>query len=70
MSRTALSIVVSFLTAATVSLGCGGGTATPGGSTTTGMAGMAGRGAGTGGARGAGGTMPPGPMGGGGTAAR
>ena len=33
MSRTALSIV-SFLTAATVSLGCGGGTATPGGSTT------------------------------------
>ena len=65
MSRTALSIV-SFLTAATVSLGCGGGTATPGGTTTTGMAGMSGpgRGAGTSGTAGsAGGTMPPGPMG-------
>lgn len=67
MSRTALSIV-SFLTAATVSLGCGGGTATPGGTTTTGMAGMSGpgRGAGTAGSAGTGGTMPPGPMGGGG----
>ena len=70
MSRTALSIV-TFLTAATVSLGCGGETATPGGSTTTGMAGMPGPGRGGGGtgggSAGTGGTMPPGPMGGGGT---
>jgi hypothetical protein len=60
MSRTALSIV-TFLTAATVSVGCGGGTATPGGSATTGTAGN-----GTTGTAGTGGTMPPGPMGGGG----
>ena len=68
MSRTAPSIVVSFLTAATVSLGCGGGTATPGGSTTAGMAGRGSAGTpGTGGTSGAGGTMPPGPMGSAGT---
>ena len=69
MSRTALSmVVISLLTASTVSLGCGGGTATPGGSTTTGMAGRSGPGmAGTSGGAGSGGTMGPGPMGGGGT---
>ena len=67
MSRTALSIL-SFMTAATVTLGCGGGTATPGGSTTAGMAGVAGPG--SAGAGGGGGTMPPGPMGGGGSAGK
>ena len=66
MSPTAFSIV-SLLTAATVALGCGGGTATPGGTATAGMAGRSGPGkAGTSGTAGSGGTMGPGPMGGGG----
>jgi len=69
MSRTVSSIFsVSIFAAA--ALGCGGGTATPGGGPMAGMggAGMAGKPApsGAGGTAGAGGTMGPGPMGGGG----
>jgi hypothetical protein len=67
MSRTATSIV-SLLTLTAATLGCGGGTATPGGPTMTGTAGRGTAGMpAAGGAGGGGGTMPPGPMGGGGT---